>query len=176
MKRFIIPLILFIFVVLEGVAIDLLPDVLIINHFLIVPHWVFIILVLVSVFYDTNDTFYAVIYGLIFGLLVDIVYTNLLGVYMFAYPLGIYIVHQLKRLFQANFMIVVCQTIISLFVVEIFIVFAYTITGSIHIVVESVILDRVIPSVLANVVFLCIMYPLLQNKLLQWKKEQLSQF
>lgn len=176
MKRLLIPLLLFIFVVLEGVAIDLLPDQLIVNHFLIVPHWVFVVLILVCVFYDTNETFFAVMYGVIFGLLIDIVYTNLLGVYMFAYPLGIYIVHLLKRLFQTNFIVVLLQTIISLLVVESFIVFAYTLTGSIHIIVESIILDRIIPSVVANVIFLCIMYPILYKHLLKWKKEQLSQF
>src|SRR5699024_6556101 len=150
MKRLIIPLILFLFVVLEGVAIDLLPDRFVLNNFLIVPHWVFIMLALVSIYYDTYDTFYAVVYGVIFGLLIDIVYTNILGVYMFAYPLAIYMIHVMKRYFITNFILTMVMTMIGLLVVEWFIVFTYTLTGSIHIIVDSIFIDRILPTTIAN--------------------------
>lgn len=42
MKRIIIPVMLFLFLVLEGVAIELLPFHIIPIHYLIVPHWVFV--------------------------------------------------------------------------------------------------------------------------------------
>jgi len=176
MKRLIIPLILFLFVVLEGVAIDLLPNRFIINDFLIVPHWVFIMLALVSIYYDTYDTLYAVIYGVIFGLLIDIVYTNILGVYMFAYPLAIYMIHILKRYFITNFILTMIMTMIGLLVVEWFIVFTYTLTGSIHIIVDSIFIDRILPTTIANMVFLLLMYPVFKPTFLRWQKESLGDF
>lgn len=176
MKRLIIPLILFLFVVLEGVAIDLLPDRFVLNNFLIVPHWVFIMLALVSIYYDTYDTFYAVVYGVIFGLLIDIVYTNILGVYMFAYPLAIYMIHVMKRYFITNFILTMVMTMIGLLIVEWFIVFAYTLTGSIHIVVDSTFFDRILPTTLANMVFLLLMYPICKPIFLRWQKEALGDF
>src|SRR5690625_6893718 len=76
MKRLYVPLILLLFVVLEGVALDLLPVQLLNTKTLIVPHWVLIILIFIVIFYDLEDTYYSIIYGIIFGLLIDIVYTG----------------------------------------------------------------------------------------------------
>ena len=94
MKRLYLPLILFLFIVLEGVALDLLPVQLLSAQTLIVPHWVFIILIFIVIFYDKEDTYYSIVYAVIFGLLIDIVYTGILGIYMFSYGFGIYIIHE----------------------------------------------------------------------------------
>src|SRR5699024_6036686 len=143
------------------------------NHFLIVPHWVFILLALLSIYYDTYDTLYAVMYGVIFGLLIDIVYTDILGVYMFAYPLAVYCVHLLKRYFITNFILTIIMTLIGMFIVEGFIIFAYTLTGFIHIIVKSILIDRILPTVLANIVFFCIIFPIAEPYLLRMRKEQI---
>src|SRR5690625_4122041 len=102
MKRLYLPLILFLFIVLEGVALDLLPVQLLSAQTLIVPHWVFIILIFIVIFYDKEDTYYSIVYAVIFGLLIDIVYTGILGIYMFSYGFGIYIIHELTRLRSAE--------------------------------------------------------------------------
>src|SRR5699024_10705215 len=119
MKRLFIPFILFLLVVLEGVAIGLLLYRLSTSSYLIVPHWVFIALALLSIFYDSYDTVNAVIYAAVFGLLIDIVYTDLLGVYMFSYAVGIFVVHLLKRLFIENLLLTILMTVIGLMVTEV---------------------------------------------------------
>ncbi|HLR71677.1 MAG TPA: rod shape-determining protein MreD, partial [Pseudogracilibacillus sp.] len=93
MKRLLFLIILFGLLVLEGVAIDLLPAILTSSETLIVPHWVLIFLIIITLFYDTSETFFSIIYGVIFGFLIDVVYTDVLGVYMFVYPFTLYIVH-----------------------------------------------------------------------------------
>src|SRR5690625_6724150 len=85
MKRLYLPLILFLFMVLEGVALELLPAKLVMSNSIIVPHWVFIFLAFIAVFFDEENTYYSVLYAVIFGLLIDVVYTGVLGVYMFSY-------------------------------------------------------------------------------------------
>src|SRR5699024_4560194 len=75
MKRLIFPLILFVLLVSEGVALDLLPSSLTASDTLIVPHWVLMFLVLLTLFYDTNDSFFSIMYGVAFGFLIDVVYS-----------------------------------------------------------------------------------------------------
>src|SRR5690625_894519 len=111
MQKTFIPIILFVLLVLEGVAIDFIPHSIIPEYLMIVPHWTLIFLILVAQFYDKEDTFFAIVYAIVFGLLVDIIYTDLLGVYMFVYPLSIYIITLLKRLFQSNLIIASILTI-----------------------------------------------------------------
>ncbi|HLR64463.1 MAG TPA: rod shape-determining protein MreD [Pseudogracilibacillus sp.] len=176
MKRLFIPLILFLLVVLEGVAIGLLPERLLTSSYLIVPHWVFIALALLSIFYDSYDTVNAVIYAAVFGLLIDIVYTDLLGVYMFSYAVGIFVVHLLKRLLIENLLLTILMTVIGLMVTEVIIVAAYTLADSINNPVQSIVIDRFLPTLIANLIFLLILYPLVTKTLLKLRKQYISDF
>jgi len=176
MKKLIIPIILFLLLVLEGVAIELLPFNLIPIHYLIVPHWVFVFLVLVNLFFDTSETFFSIIFAVIFGLLIDIVYTEFLGIYMFAYPLSIYVISLLKNIFQANFYITVLLSTIGIIIVETLILFIYTFIGAIEISNHHFLIDRLLPTVLANILFLLIIYPLMAKRLYRWQMEQLGNF
>src|SRR5699024_7781387 len=117
-KRLIFPIILFLILVSEGVAIELLPTSLSSTYMLITPHWVFIFLLLITLLYDTNETFFAIIYAVFFGLLIDVVYTGVLGVYMFVYPFSVYIVHLLKRFIQTNLYMTIVISAVSLFIIE----------------------------------------------------------
>lgn len=171
MKRLYVPLILLLFVVLEGVALDLLPVQLLNTKTLIVPHWVLIILIFIVIFYDLEDTYYSIIYGIIFGLLIDIVYTGILGIYMFSYGFGIYLIYELRRLIHTNFYTVTIIGIIGLILTDIFIHSMYTMIGYADILWEEYILLRLIPTVLANLIILIILYPLFKKWLINWGSE-----
>src|SRR5690625_5208293 len=158
MKKLIIPVILFLLLVLEGVAIELLPVSLFPIHYLIVPHWVFIFLVIVMLFYDTSETFFGIIYAVIFGLLIDIVYTDFLGIYMLVYPFSIYIDSLLKQVFQANFYITMLLYTLGIIIVELFILFIYNFIGLIDIINYYFLLDRFIRTILSNLLFIIFIY------------------
>src|SRR5690625_651119 len=98
MKRLYLPLILFLFMVLEGVALELLPANLVMSNSIIVPHWVFIFLAFIAIFFDEENTYYSILYAVIFGLLIDVVYTGVLGVYMFSYAVSVYVIYGLKKM------------------------------------------------------------------------------
>src|SRR5699024_7759391 len=120
---FFIPL--FIILVIEGIAIDFLPQFLAKANLLATPHWIFMFLLLMTFKFDTNDTYYAVIYGAVFGMLVDIVYSDVLGIYLFIYPFVIYLVHISKRFLQTNFYMLLIIASVSLLIVEILLFFVY---------------------------------------------------
>lgn len=168
MRKIYVPLILFFLIVLEGVSLELLPESIVSNQFSLVSHWVFIFLLLSAVFLDDNDQYLSVIFAVIFGLLKDIVYTDVLGIYMFAYTLTLIIFRQMMKLFQANFIMILLFSMVSLCIVDYIIYLLYIIVGKVSLVWSDYAIYRLLPTVLANILFLVVVYPLSKNRLIAW--------
>lgn len=172
MKHFVLPFILFLLLVSEGIALDLLPASLTSSDTLIVPHWVFLFLLLIGLFYDSNDTFYSILYGIIFGLLIDIVYTGVLGIYMFIYPFALYVGYLLKRLLQTNIHMTILIAIVTMTIIEIFLVFVFSVVGMVETTANHFIVRRLLPTLLANILFLIPVYFLSVKTLKSWAQKQ----
>ncbi|MGG4180525.1 rod shape-determining protein MreD [Virgibacillus pantothenticus] len=174
MKRFYLPLILLLILVLEGVALELLPVSLLKTDLLIVSHWVFVFLVFIAVFYDNDRTHFSVLYALIFGLLIDMVYTNLLGVYMFSYACTIYLIYGLKKLLHGNILVVALLGVVGLVVSDMLIYLIYTVVGITDTAWSDYFTSRLLPTVGSNLVFLLLLYPFFAKKLTDWGKDQIT--
>ncbi|MDY0405450.1 rod shape-determining protein MreD [Virgibacillus sp. 179-BFC.A HS] len=172
MRRFYVPLILFLLMIMEGVALELLPDKLVGGSMMIVPHWVFIFLLLVAVFYDRRDSYISVWYAIIFGLLIDVVYTEILGVYMFTYAVTIYIIHGLSRFLQSNIFALVLFGILGTAIADGVINIIYVVVGLIPADWPWYFIYRLLPTIVANLIFLLIMYPIFSKRLERWSKEK----
>src|SRR5699024_2674548 len=133
-----------------------------------------IFLLLISLIYDTNDTFFSVVYGVVFGLLIDIVYTGTLGVYMFVYPFTLYVVHIIKRFLQTNMYMAVAVLAVSLFIIEVLLMLIYSIVDLIEVNNISFLLNRFLPTLFANILFLIPAYLLSVNKMKRLREEQLE--
>lgn len=171
MKRLYLPLILLLFVVLEGVALDLLPIQLINTQTLIVPHWVLIILIFIVIFYDHEETYYSIVYGIIFGLLIDIVYTGILGIYMFSYGFGVYIIHELKKLIHTNFYTITIIGMLGIILADVLIHTMYSVIGFTDTLWKDYLVFRLVPTVLANLIILIVLYPFFKKRLVSWSSE-----
>lgn len=167
-------IILFILLVLQGLAIDLLPSSLATSDVLIVPHWLLLFLMLIALKYDRNETFYSIIYSIAFGLLIDIVYTGMLGIYMFVYPVSVYVAHILKRMFHTNILMSSIIAVITITVTEVLIYYIYTILGMIDATMSYFLLYRLLPTTLANLLFFLLIYGLFSQLLVRWSNEQLE--
>lgn len=173
MKRLYIPLILFLLLILEGVALDFLPQIML-DTFSVIPHWVFTFLIFIAIFYDKKGFPFSVLYSVIFGLLIDIVYTGVLGVYMFSYVIIMYIVYELKEYLYENLFVTLLISTVSIALVDFSINGIYTIIGIRNVEWMEYFLYRLTPTVLANLVFLLILYPILSKRLKLWGDEQSS--
>lgn len=174
MKKFLIPAVLFIIVVLEGVALNLLPASIVLGNAYIIPHWALAVLLYCALFYDHENTYYSVLYAAIFGLLIDVVYTSVLGVYMFSYTLVIFLIHSLKGRFHGNFYVTMLLGIFSIALADLIIHFIYLTAGLTDIVWNGYLLQRMLPTVLLNLVFLILLYPILTSRFERWQHEQLK--
>jgi rod shape-determining protein MreD len=174
MRHIFLPLILLLLVALEGVAFDILPSSLIDGDIMITPHWVLMFLVLIAIFYDRNDSYHSIIYAVIFGLLIDIVYTGILGVYMFTYAVVIYIIRELRNILHSNIYSSLLFGIISITIAELIINLIYYVVGIMNSVWMDYLMERLLPSILANSIFLLIIYPLFAKRLDKWRNSKIK--
>ncbi|GGB28222.1 rod shape-determining protein MreD [Virgibacillus dakarensis] len=173
MKRLFLPLILFLIVILEGVSLELLPTRLVTGELLIIPHWPLVFLVCISIFYDKENTYTSVFYAIIFGMLIDVVYTGILGVYMFTYALVIYIVRGLKKLLHANFYVTLLLGFLGIAMADFIIYIIFSVIDLADMTLVHYLVYRLLPSILANLLFLLVLYPLVRKPLIKWGDEQL---
>lgn len=172
MKKVLIIIILLSLLILEGIAMILLPTNIFISDMYIIPHWVFLFILLVNVFFDNEELYFSITLAIVFGLLIDVVYTDLLGVYMFVYPMAIYIVNLIKQFFQANFYITVVYYLVSFTIIEMMIYIIYSFVDLINITYILFIWDRLIPTIIANFIFLLVLYPIFSKRLVKWKLKE----
>lgn len=171
MKRIYILLFLFLFLILEGVSIKFLPTNFVESGQMLVPHWILIILIFIEVFFDRENTYHALLYAFAFGLLIDIVYTGILGVYMFSYGIVIYLIHLMKKLLHGNFFVTLLFTIIGIICSDLLITFIFNLVDIIQVNWEQYWLIRLLPTVTINLVFFIIFYPIFVKRLKSWGSE-----
>ncbi|MFD2657478.1 rod shape-determining protein MreD [Gracilibacillus thailandensis] len=170
MKRmipFLIALICFLLVILEGtlaqVSLPFLKD-----EWINVSHFLFIFLLYVTIFFEKESTYYAIALSIIFSLINDIVYTDVIGVYVFAYTAVLYAARVLMKLLQSNFLIALLMTAAGVVVTDILIFFLYNII-QVHVDSWSVYWqNRLIPTSIWNILFGLLIYLIFAKKLTKW--------
>jgi rod shape-determining protein MreD len=173
MKKLYLPLILLLIVSLEGVATAMLPKQFIGGDTWLIPHWTLLFLVLVAMLYDLDDSYYSLLYALIFGLLKDIVYTDILGVYMFTYGFSIYLILELRRVLHGNIFVAALLGLLSIVFADVIGYLIYHVIGIAPMDFVTYLLHRLLPTLGANLIMLVILYLIFQKPLQKWSDSQL---
>ena len=139
MKKIILPLLLTLLFVLESVFVDLLPSTLFNVDRLFIPHFVMITLIFIVVYYNQ---LLGLVYAIIFGLLFDIVYTEIIGVYMFAYPIISYVLTKAVKVLQTNIFIISFLSIIGVAFLEFYVYAVNLIIGFTNMNISEFLSDR----------------------------------
>ncbi|MCM3215210.1 rod shape-determining protein MreD [Niallia taxi] len=152
MRKFLIGCLIAFMFILESIFVELLPGDLFSNHIL-VPHFLIITIFFFSIYANRNA---AIIYAFVFGLLVDVVYTEVLGIYFFVFPFTIYICSKIMKVLHANLLVV---SVISLLGITILEMIVYEINFLIHLTSMEFIYFlqlRLVPTLILNAIFLLI--------------------
>ncbi|HDR4570897.1 MULTISPECIES: rod shape-determining protein MreD [Bacillus cereus group] len=158
LKRAILPLLLLFFFLFENMFATFVPTELFWKNSIAVPHFFMIILCFITVYYGPLQGVY---YGLLFGFLFDIVYTELVGVYIFAYPILAYLVYSTMRILQLNLFIVSFIVLAGIVALEYYVYGFLSLLGRIHVPANIFFTDRLLATVLLNGIFLLIVcFPL----------------
>jgi rod shape-determining protein MreD len=162
-------LLLFLFI-LESLFVELFPVRFLSGGHIFVPRFLMAGILLLTIFGNRK---YGIWYGLLFGFMFDIVYTEIIGIYLFMFPLTAYFISKLMKILQANVFIV---TMIVLFGIATLEVIVYEMNFLIHVTRMSfpVFLEfRLLPTLAVNLIFILIaVYPL--KKQFEKLNEQLA--
>ncbi|RWZ59941.1 rod shape-determining protein MreD [Halobacillus fulvus] len=172
MRRYYIALLSLFLLVFQGMAMSLLPANLVYSDLLITPHWVLVLLLLTAIFYDREDTYVAVVYAIIFGLLIDVVYTGILGVYMITYTLIAYTIFRMNKWLVSNFLGTFLLVVIGIVLADTMLYMVYSFVQVTEMTWGEYALFRLLPTLAANMIFFVVLYPLVKGKLEKWSSER----
>ena len=171
MKQFLLPLIMTACFLSENVFLEWCSGSVLDGKWMLVPRFFAVALVLLTIFYSRST---AVKYGFLFGLLFDVFYTEILGVYMFVFPFIAYITSKLMKVLQNNFLIVALIVAIDLWILE-FILYALNVLiQHTDLTFGQFLSDRLWPTLILNLSFYVLFGVLLRNVFLFLKREILE--
>lgn len=150
MRRSIIPLIAFVLFFMEPVFSLFSPIEFNNQLFTLVPRFVIVCLIFIAV-YDSRK--HAIIYGIIFGLLYDVFYIDIIGLYAFLYPLISVIAASVIRYIHRHIVTVI---ILSLLLIAFLELLSYGFASLISITsieFNEFVKSRLVPTMIANSLF-----------------------
>ena len=101
---------------------------------------------------------------LLLGLLYDVAYTEILGVYTFALPVAAYLISKIMKILQSNLLISGLVTLFFIAVIETAVYQLNLLLGFTSVDYRDYSMLRLVPTLLLNLVFLVITaYPLRQT-------------
>lgn len=102
LKRAALPLLLLFVFLFENMFSTVVPTDVFWKGSIAAPHFFIIVLCFITVYYSPVQGIY---YGLLFGFLFDTVYTELVGIYIFAYPILAYLVYSVMKVLQLIYLL-----------------------------------------------------------------------
>ena len=153
MKKFLLPLLFLFLFILESLFVQYAPAEMLGRNRIAAPHFLFTALLFLTIYVGKKQ---GIIYAAIFGLLFDIVYIEIIGIYLFLYPFICYLVSKIMHIMQAN---IVIAFLVSLFGIALLEVGVYEMDLLIHVTnldFMSFINLRFYPTLILNAVFIII--------------------
>lgn len=155
MKRFLLAFIIFFAFLFESIFVELVPaERFGIDRFF-VPRFTIVLIMLIAFFYNRNK---AILYAIIFGLLFDIIYTDIIGVYMFSFPLIVYIISLFKKVLHTNLLVVFFVVVVGIGLLEVLIYGILYLVNVTNIDWNQFMYTRLFPTLVLNGVFLIVIY------------------
>ena len=120
---------------------------------ILVPHILFMFLLFLSVYFDRKT---GLKYAIIFGLLYDIVYVDILGLYTVLFPVFCFLIHWIVRFIQQSLFVITVLTIFFVAVLEFVAYEFFLLVDLTSMAMPTFLLSRLLPTILANFVILII--------------------
>ncbi|MGD7044111.1 rod shape-determining protein MreD [Jeotgalibacillus proteolyticus] len=124
----------------------------------LVPRFLFLFILLLSVYYKPKTAY---IYGFTFGLLYDVFFTGIIGIYMFLFPLLIYIALYILKFITQNLIVVGLLGLFLIALMECAVYQFNVLIGVAGIDFKTFLTQRLYSTLLFNSLFLLLLaYPL----------------
>ncbi|MCS4485640.1 rod shape-determining protein MreD [Staphylococcus americanisciuri] len=126
-----------------------------------VPHLVFLFLILITVYRNTST---ALVLGILIGIIQDVYFGQLYGLYLFGYLLTILIADKFIKVFFRDHVMVYWMILCGIVFLELFVVGVYSILGLIEFQFMSFLMFRLLPTLFLNALLLIFMYAIFGRK------------
>lgn len=147
MRRFLLPLLMIFMLVSDSLYVEFIRFPFVSEDQLVVPRFLLLALVFMAAYINQ---WYAVIYGLIFGLLYDINYTQILGVYMFGYAGLCYLLSKAFKVLHTNAFVVIVLSVLAVAVLEFYVYGVQFVISPSILPFHAFVIDRLLPTLALN--------------------------
>ncbi len=120
-----------------------------------VLHLLIIFLVFLTIYGDEKISFF---YSIVFGLIVDIVNSGVIGIYVMILPIAIWFCGKIKYRFENKTLLVTILALSTVMVIEMLVYSVYTLIGKTEMNMVPFLGYRLLPTILLNALVLLIMW------------------
>ncbi|MDQ0232829.1 rod shape-determining protein MreD [Metabacillus malikii] len=157
MRRFFLPFLVFFAFISEGIFAHLVHFSFAQQDQLFVPRFLLIVVIFITVYLTRAQ---GMLFGLIFGLLHDIVYIEVMGIYLIVYALFAYLISKAMRVLHNNIFIVLLLTVLSIAILEFYVFGVNYLIGTTNMSMYDFTTLRLLPTLGLNAaVALLVIYP-----------------
>lgn len=160
----------------ESIFTSIFPASLFSEEWIFVPRFLFIFLLMVTVYYDEKA---GLLCAFLFGFFMDLVFTQILGVYLFWYPAVCWLVARMMKVIHNHLLIMNFISLLAISILELGVYFFYHVLQITNMDVATFAEFRLIPVLLLNFVFFVLFsYPLKKylTDIYQEKQEEEGMF
>lgn len=158
MRKLFIPLFIVFVFLFESLFLNIFIGEFYHGHLIFVPRFLMIFFVFFTVFGNYRK---AVIYSAVAGFLFDVVYTEILGIYLFVLPIITYLISKLMKILHNNLFMVSLMSIVAVAMLEIIVYGFNFILGFAHMSFQEFASVRLLPTLGMNaIIVILVAYPI----------------
>jgi rod shape-determining protein MreD len=120
-----------------------------------IPRFTMVMILFIAIYINTT---YGIVYGLAFGLLTDLLYTDIIGVYLFSMAATAYVISVFSRYLFGNLFVVLLLSIIGISVLEFFVYGLNSLIGVSNQMIDLFLYKRLLPTLILNGLFAILIY------------------
>ncbi len=117
----------------------------------LVPRFVILYLIFISIYYSRNR---ACLYGLFFGLLYDVFYIDIIGLYSFLYPLVCFVAGSSVKFIHQHLSVTTILSLVLVALMELILYYFFYFINFTTIPFTEFLSNRLLPTIVANLLFL----------------------
>jgi rod shape-determining protein MreD len=156
MQRYFLPVIIYVLFLFEGTVMPLIIPSAWQSRIDVAPHFTFIIILFIAIYVSRH---WALAYGLIFGMIHDIVYYGpMIGPYTFGFGLIGYLIGLISLRSKANMLTSMLLILLGNFLLELILFGIYRIFQITHLSIDFALTHLMLPSMLINLLFAILIY------------------
>jgi len=120
----------------------------------LIPRFLIMYLIFISIYYSRNR---AMLYALLFGLLYDVFFIDIIGLYSFLYPLICLIASFIVKYIHQHLIVTTIMSLILIAGLEFVLYHFFSFIGLRDMSLQVFVRERLIPTMIANSIFLAVL-------------------